>query len=189
MADSKSSAAFGAFKTLIATPTLPDLGPGPRAGVQMQAYLNQPLEEYFRKEKSPASLQPLLRAAALLWHDHHDAAHVLVQEEPGAEGSFLHGILHRREPDYGNARYWFRRVGQHPCFPLIAEKAAVLLDQIPERELKFKLLRQGAWNSCAFIDACEAAADLPAAPARTQLLQQIQAVEFETLVAFMLQRG
>jgi hypothetical protein len=47
-------------------------------------------------------------------------SHEISQDLPSAEGSFWHGIMHRREGDYGNAKYWFRRVGQHPVFEQIA---------------------------------------------------------------------
>ncbi|MFN3193313.1 MAG: hypothetical protein ACE361_22570 [Aureliella sp.] len=40
-------------------------------------------------------------------------SHDISQTDGSAEGSFWHGIMHRREGDFGNSKYWFRRVGKH----------------------------------------------------------------------------
>ena len=56
----------------------------------------------------------------------YDESHTISQEVETPEGSFWHGIMHRQEPDPGNAAYWFRRVGQHPIFPQLRDAAAEL---------------------------------------------------------------
>lgn len=50
-----------------------------------------------------------------------DRSHSISQDIGSAEGSFWHGIMHRREGDFGNSKYWFRRVGNHPVFDQLAE--------------------------------------------------------------------
>jgi hypothetical protein len=55
-------------------------------------------------------------------------SHTLSQDLPSAEGSFLHGIMHRREGDFGNAKYWFRQVGTHPVFANIAQEGDEVYD-------------------------------------------------------------
>ena len=85
---------------------------------------NRNFDRLFRQTSLPAARQELLRCVVLLWHDHHEAVHEICQQIETPDGSWLHGLLHRREPDYGNARYWFRRVGVHPGFSTLAEKVA-----------------------------------------------------------------
>src|ERR1700694_3407702 len=53
-----------------------------------------------------------------------EEAHTIAQEIATAEGSYWHGIMHRQEPDAGNAGYWFRQVGTHAIFPALREAAA-----------------------------------------------------------------
>ena len=50
-----------------------------------------------------------LKAALLLVAGDLDGSHELSQRDPSDVGSYLHGMMHRREGDYGNAKYWFRR--------------------------------------------------------------------------------
>lgn len=50
-----------------------------------------------------------------------EQSHSYSQELPCRNGSFWHGIMHRREGDFGNSKYWFRKVGDHPVFDQLAE--------------------------------------------------------------------
>ena len=62
---------------------------------------------------------PAVRSALHLWNDSLERCHALAQDLHDPTGSYLHGVMHRREPDYDNARYWFRKVGAHPVFALL----------------------------------------------------------------------
>ena len=68
-----------------------------------------------RKVHSGAHAE-LIKAALFLWNDEFDLAHEAAQEAENHDGSYWHAILHRREPDYSNARYWYDRAGDHPVF-------------------------------------------------------------------------
>jgi hypothetical protein len=67
-----------------------------------------------------------LRGGLWLLHDFMDEAHAIVQEIETKGGSYWHGIVHRREPDAGNAAYWFGRVGDHPIFEELGHDALAI---------------------------------------------------------------
>src|SRR5437870_1752981 len=141
---------------LLDTAELPALGPGPRAGVQPEAAVNRAVEALVGGTELPEEKQELIRALVLLWHDHLEAAHRIAQEIENADGAFVHGIMHRREPDYGNAAYWFRRVGKHAAFGEIAKRAAAGL-QSKDKALLDELTPATEWDPFAFIHSCEKA--------------------------------
>ena len=163
----------------------PDLGPGPREGVQPEAEVDRVLRGSFSNTEVPPGNQRLMLALALLWNDHLDAAHSIVQNMSGQDAAFIHGIMHRREPDYGNAKYWFDRVGSHPVFPEIAHKVeSIQGDQAGHRLVK-KLLRNGKWNPHSFIDACENAASGGSIDAEALILRQVQRIEMQALMDWL----
>src|SRR5258706_7044900 len=162
---------------LVATPEPPELGPHPRPGVQPETSLNRALDELFRRGKLPAQRQQLIRALVLLWHDHLEAAHVIAQDIENADGAFVHGIMHRREPDYGNAKYWFHRVDKHPAFPEIASRVSALLEAKGETDLRAKVIPRGEWDPFAFVDACERGSRKPVSGEHARMLREVQATE------------
>lgn len=178
--------AFTKFKTLMAANGLPGLGPEQRAGTLGISEIPSAVDAFCADVGVAGAMRPLLQSAALLWHDHLDASHEVSQNIDSREGSWLHGIMHRREPDYGNAKYWFRRVGRHEAFPALAQRVNDLLEGQPE--LAGALIENGDWMPFAFVDQCEQAAQRHDA-AFTSVLQRIQAAEFDTLVQHILSRA
>ncbi len=152
-------------------------GPGPRAGIKSETELKKSLEKLLRNSTAKAEQRELITALLLLWHDHLDSAHEIAQGISNPTGSFIHGIMHRREPDYGNAAYWFRRVGKHPAFPEIASRAGKMLEAKGAVALKGKLIADGEWDPFAFITACEGAARPSSSPQQKDLMREVQAVE------------
>ena len=70
-----------------------------------------------------AALPPACAAGLWLRFDFLDESHAISQDLDTAEGSFWHAIMHRREPDASNSKYWWRRVGPHPVLNTLAEQA------------------------------------------------------------------
>ena len=54
-----------------------------------------------------------------------DQAHRMVQEISTADAAYIHGVIHRIDDDFNNARYWFRRAGMHPAGADMYRRAAV----------------------------------------------------------------
>jgi len=104
-----------------------------------------------------------------LYFSYVDEAHKIAQDLDTPDGSFWHGIVHRQEPDPGNAGYWFRHTGQHPVFPALASEA---------RELGYKV--GSKWDPLAFIDFCESARRKPGSADET-LAMQVQLAEWQLL--------
>ncbi|HWX23321.1 MAG TPA: hypothetical protein VN578_25745 [Candidatus Binatia bacterium] len=173
------------FAKCLSTPEPPELGPGPRAGVRSEADLNRELDRLLARAEVGTERAQLIRALVLLWHDHLDAGHTLAQSVDGANGAFVHGIMHRREPDFGNATYWFRRVGRHGAFAALARRVGTLLDPASESELQRRLIRSGAWDPFAFIEECEHVATDAGSTRRKELLRQVQRSESEVLLEWL----
>ena len=174
------------FKSLIQTSDLPGLGPTPRTGRLPLLELNGKIERFLADAKLPAALHASIRSAALLWHDYLDESHAISQDIHTADGSFLHGIMHRREPDYSNAKYWFRRVGEHDCFADLARQATRRLEADGEMELAAKLAPRGEWDPFAFVDACAQTTNLPSLRPMIPALEAVQEIEFDCLMRHLL---
>jgi hypothetical protein len=54
-------------------------------------------------------------SALWLWHDYLDESHIISQKIDTPTGSFWHAIMHRREGDFSNSKYWYARCADHPA--------------------------------------------------------------------------
>jgi hypothetical protein len=177
-----SPSSMSSFVKLLETAQPADLGPGPRGGVLSEKHLNESLEATFKGANLPTLSQQLVRALIFLWHDYLDPAHTLVQSIDNSDGAYVHAIMHRREPDYSNAAYWFRRVGRHPAFVELAHRASESLGRTGNGKLQQTLLPKGEWDPFAFVHACEQVANGSLSRGDANCLREVQRVEFEVLL-------
>jgi hypothetical protein len=162
---------------------LPELGPGQPNAAARPALAGLTVDALFAgKSVRRADLAQCCLAGLWLLHDFVDESHTISQDISCAEGSYWHGILHRREPDYSNAAYWFRRVGNHPVFPALSRQGAELIRAAGSPLECESLSGQDAWDPFGFIDLCEAVAHGRVKCER--LCRQIQRAEWDLLFAY-----
>jgi hypothetical protein len=133
--------------------------------------------------QAPRTARLALAAGLLQIHDFWDASHHAAQQADDLGerrfSAYWHGIAHRREPDAGNAAYWFHRVGRHPLFSRLAGDARPLLETHDDAALTRSLLAGGTWNPQAMIDLCTSAF---AGSDRGLLALRLQRLEMQMLL-------
>ena len=137
-----------------------------------------------------------LKAGLHLWNGSLDRSHTIAQDIETATGSYWHGIMHRMEGDYGNAKYWFRLVGSHPAMAGLpealrgalreaeADGASPALRGNAAGERLLAVADKPAWDPYGFIDAVMAAERGQGSEAVRLLLETVQHAELALLAAY-----
>jgi hypothetical protein len=155
-------AAYGpTVAALLDPPRLMPLGPGtPVASV--------------RSRLAALELPPACRAGLWLYFDFLDESHQISQADEGnPERDFWHAVMHRREPDASNSKYWWRRVGNHPVLGLLRDRAPAVGYSFTTPE--------------AFVDFCEKVRGT--ASADEELAKRVQLLEWQLLFDWCYRRA
>ena len=114
-----------------------------------------------------------------LWHDWLDSSHTISQDLHTPTGSFWHAIMHRREGDFGNAKYWYARCADHPILGSLAGYANDILHPFPADKTLLRVMRNG-WDPNAFVDLVEQVHNAPT-DARQNAAVMLQKLEWRLL--------
>jgi hypothetical protein len=138
-----------------------------------------------REASPPEALFPNARnaeaaySALLLLLGCWEASHDLTNDDETPEGCYLHAIIHRMEPNPGNAAYWLRQLGNHPLFPEVHQHAQEILEPDPVADWQLK----SAWDPFLFNQWCEEARQLPATK-KEKVALAIQRAEWDLLFSW-----
>jgi len=136
-------------------------------------------------EELAVGLAPELQAAIWLYVDDLDRSHTISQGIPGPIGAYWHGIMHRREGDFSNAKYWFRQA--QPLWTAGPDGSAALRSRMGATLVApgaIGVARSDEWDPCRFVDQVEAARG-----ANPEELVQMQRKEWMALFNYCAERA
>ncbi|MDZ4848661.1 MAG: hypothetical protein SGI77_05160 [Pirellulaceae bacterium] len=121
-----------------------------------------------------------------------DRPHDLVQVGTTSRDSYLHGVVHRLEGDYWNAKYWFRQIKDRELLAAIGGSISKRLKALSlfEQARAMKIVNENEqFDPSALVDACEkicksTSTRPPASPHERldfELIEQLGQAEWETL--------
>lgn len=147
-------------------------------------------------EGAGSSQAAAVKSALHLWNESLDLSHELSQEIHTPTGSYLHGIMHRMEGDYSNAKYWFRLTGAYPTHGSLLEQAkaklaALDLQRIGSQTLRSqleKLQSSTVWDPYLFVDLVDHQVTVAHDPEAEELLSELQWMELKLLLQHAFQQ-
>src|SRR5262245_49234616 len=88
---------------LLVPPRLAPLGPGsPNRAVEARLRSLTPADLFAPRRIVDADMAAACLAGLWLYHDFLDESHTISQSLETTSGSYWHGLMHRREPDFAN---------------------------------------------------------------------------------------
>jgi hypothetical protein len=165
------------------------LGPGEPDGNMRQRLAQVTVEAAFAHAKLvDAEMGGCCLSGAWLVHDFLDEAHTICQAIDTPTGSYWHAIMHRREGDFGNSKYWLRRVGRHAVLRSLSRHAAEIVAERNAISSTDRLVTRGEFDPFAFVDLVEGVERGRRTDAR-ELCLDIQQAEWELLFDWCYRRA
>jgi hypothetical protein len=161
-----------AIAALLAEERLPELGPG-SPNLSAKPALAALTPENAFPHLADRSMALACLSGLWLLHDFLDESHRISQDRSTPTGSYWHAIMHRREPDPANSKYWWREVGSHPVLSLLAAETSSI--------------GYAFTNAFDFVDFCERVRGTGSAEG--DLAKKVQLLEWQLLFDWCYQKA
>jgi hypothetical protein len=119
-----------------------------------------------------------------LWQDWIHESHDISQSIESPTGSLWHAVMHRREGDFNNAKYWYGRSRNHPALATMAREGVKLINASPAAGDDARTIIRGGWDPYALTDFVESVYDSPDHHPPVALARELQRLEFQILFDF-----
>ena len=171
------------FSPLLMKLPLNQLGPGlPQQEVEPELLSLDLPTAFVGKKIVDSEMAQCCLSGLWLVYDYLDRSHTISQQIHSATGSYWHGIMHRREPDFSNSKYWYQRVGDHPIFDQLACSVREIASSGTVKHTLAAHAFQGSWDPFFFVDLCSESSD-PKKP-NHELCRRLAQTEWQLLFDF-----
>lgn len=143
------------FDKLFEIDYIPSLGIGKTPKEAKKLLKGITISDAFQLKITNKKMANASLSGALLFFDLLEESHTLSQSINSKEGSYWHGIMHRKEGDFWNANYWFSKVGGHPIFSTLYENSLKIDTSLSEIKAEIKEIK--SWNLECFNELVERA--------------------------------
>lgn len=166
--------------------SIPSLDSKPRDDRLDVKVIDEELQRLWKGGILPAWSEKQVKCLLLLWHDYLEPAHQLAQDERTPEFNYFHAIIHRREGDFFNSRFWLRQVDdRHIALLNVAREVKQFLSEKGEIQLLEEVVKDDGWDSLEFLEEVMKASKLERTSPQVKLLTQIQTIEFACWLKFL----
>jgi hypothetical protein len=128
------------------------------------------------------------RAGLWLLAGYLDESHSISQQLHTPEGSLWHGVMHRQEGDYSNAKYWFGQVRRHPFYARCGVALAQSDQDLAPLEVE-RLLRNGQYCPETLVDLGRDARRGKLDPTLVRSIRDVAWLEWQTLFECCLEQA
>ena len=124
--------------------------------------------------------------AAMLWLRVGiiEPAHVIVQNGTTPLASYLHGVVHRLEGDYWNAKYWFRQVNDKQMLQSLSNCVFAWVEEVALLDIAtgLKIIKGKVFSPAEFVSAHEHLSTKPNPSIQhTEAMERIAWIEWDSL--------